>query len=1592
MKGNIYILFLFFITAPLFAQPNARMENLHAPDKLVLKLKAHLSKNNNLKQQTLAQLQSADYLSHVMPVFSQGKSNASDYFASFYEVQLKQGETIESVSKRLYASNLVESIEKIGYYQSLAPPLPLPPFALPPFLPNDYFYKEGLLWGHEKAKVYEGWELSKGDTNIVIGIIDDYVQTNPNPNNPDAMHEEFVGQMQYNRKERYGIPKFDDDGNGFVDDSLGYDFVDRNDKISGWHGTTVAGISSAKVNNKIGVAGIGFNCRFMPIKVIPAPALGKEEMFSSLNLIRAIKYAADNGCTIINISQRKVGSGFSQLEQDIINYATRKGALVIAAAGNFVGAFDEYPASYDNVLSVVASNANDRVIGSNSNFIDLAAPGINVWTTHIYPSPRNYVMHEGSSFAAPFVAGAAGLVKARFPDFTSLQIAEQLRATADDIYGVKENTDFVEKYGKGRINVFKALQGRNVAQSVKAQNMKFKNRFGDYAFYDDTVSIICDFINYLKPSTAALKATLSSNSPYVTIIKNTVQIGALKTLDSVSNVKNPFLVYLNPATPPSTTIKFRIGFEDKGYNDYQYFMITTSPNYLDMYPNDLSLSIAADGRMGMVGQDGKDGIGILWQGKQMLTNAGLMISMGNSVNLPFNVANSVFVNQTTRANDFSPVKHSKFIDKDLQSITATSTFADVEKIGLEIKQTVKGRINTPHQQYVLVEYEIENKSGTFIDSLSVGLFADWDIEGGNANLADWDAKGKFGYVFKRDVSNYLGIKVISEVPQYYPIDKNTNDGKINFTDGFSDAEKFIALNNGLDKKQAGFNTPSSDVAQVVSAKIKNLAHGQRKKITFAILAGSSLDELQKAAIQANIMANPHSSKSKKPIVSPLVCKDKIMYVRPSNGTKFRFYESPNLKTPKEEGEKLEVSLADTANTFYISNIDSLVESDLLKYQFKVHETQASFVAIDSLNIIDSSTIHFYDKSIKPVKWAWDFGYKSKIDTLQNPKHRFDSVGLYTVTLTVTDSSGCQTSFSKNIRIVRLVRSPVPILYDYDIFTCRTSPVTITPSNGKRFNFYTSLPLRNSVHQGRFFTLTDLSVKEVYITSIDSSFESLPATVSIKRGNLKANFNYSPMADTIVNNEIFFTDRSTSKEAIVKWEWYFGDSASIDRNKNPVRRFKKQGVYKVILRVTDFTGCTDTISKFFKIGNKGLKPLITNQVVCKGQEITLTPANGKIFNFYTVPPPSNPIFQGQSYSFVPSASQELYITSADSILESDAQVVKIEVNEAVANFDAPTEILLYRNNNLASFSDLSKNAVSWQWNFGDGSPIATARNPAYLYKKQGEYTVTLSIRDVYGCTASASKKIKIINRANPPQMPSPTVCKDAEVVLQPQGGSLFRFYEIYPSSVVAFIGKAWNLGKIRQNKTYYVTSIDSLHESEATKIDIKIDEISANFEIKYTAENALVGDTISFNPLATNAIAWEWNMGDGNAIFRSNPSYIYRIAGSYTIKLNIGNATGCTASQTKTITVRERTNIPANARIYLYPNPTEGEVRVEISSPKPTPVYVELYNVLGQKLEGFTQEMVKNEIFKYSLTGRNKGIYLLRFTFDGETFIRKVIYE
>ncbi len=331
-------------------------------------------------------------------------------------------------------------------------------------VPNDPRYNN--QWHFQNIMAEAAWDLQKGDSSIIIGIVDSGV---------DLDHPDIQANLWVNEDE---IPNnhVDDDSNGYVDDYLGWDFVgadvsnitpdgDPDQKFNS-HGTHVAGIASAVTDNGIGIAGASWNCRIMVTKHAP-----DEQSRSIYFGYDGIVYMAENGADIINCSWG--GGSFSQYGQEIINYAHDLGALVIAAAGNDVSGATysppdtpppHYPASYDHVLSVAATQSNDEITSWSyyGPYVDVAAPGQSILST--IPSTTGdysnaYASFSGTSMASPLVAGLAALVKSAFPDWSPDQIANQIINSTDDISTIGENPKYIRAggFGSGRINAFQAL-------------------------------------------------------------------------------------------------------------------------------------------------------------------------------------------------------------------------------------------------------------------------------------------------------------------------------------------------------------------------------------------------------------------------------------------------------------------------------------------------------------------------------------------------------------------------------------------------------------------------------------------------------------------------------------------------------------------------------------------------------------------------------------------------------------------------------------------------------------------------------------------------------------------------------------------------------------------------------------------------------------------------------------------------------------------------------------------------------------------------------------------------------------------------------
>lgn len=298
-----------------------------------------------------------------------------------------------------------------------------PPSGNPPKLPRRLRRdpQNNKVWGLTKIGAPAAWNISRGDTQVVVADIDSGVDYN---------HEDLINNIWRNPREIAG-DNIDNDGNGFVDDIVGWDFYNRDNRPwdDNGHGTHTAGTLGATGGNGVGISGIAPRVSIIPLKFLSRYGSGTTE-----DAIRSINYAVDAGAHILSNSWG--GDEYSQALEEAIVAAGEKNVLFVAAAGNDGADNDStpmYPASYDlpNVLSVAASTSDEQLADfSNFGFksVHLAAPGDVIHST--LPQSRYGIM-SGTSMACPAVAGAAALLKAYRPALSAVALKETLLSTAE---------------------------------------------------------------------------------------------------------------------------------------------------------------------------------------------------------------------------------------------------------------------------------------------------------------------------------------------------------------------------------------------------------------------------------------------------------------------------------------------------------------------------------------------------------------------------------------------------------------------------------------------------------------------------------------------------------------------------------------------------------------------------------------------------------------------------------------------------------------------------------------------------------------------------------------------------------------------------------------------------------------------------------------------------------------------------------------------------------------------------------------------------------------------------------------------------------
>ncbi|MHC4623594.1 MAG: S8 family serine peptidase [Planctomycetota bacterium] len=384
--------------------------------------------------------------------------------------------------------------------------------------PNDPFFP--VQWPlHNTAQIYpesgkfdpppgkpdididapEAWDIVTGSSRTIVAVVDTGV---------DYTHRDLDDNMWVNEAELNGDPGVDDDGNGYVDDIYGYDFIngDRDPIDDHGHGTHCAGIIAAEGDNDLDIAGVCWDARIMAVKFMGADGHG-----DIADAVEGLYYAVENGADVLSNSWTGFTFFIKPLE-DALDYAQSQGVIAVASAGNLNSTDLLLPAYFDNVISVAATDSRDHkpTFSNYGEQVDIAAPGVDVLslraagTSMGTPYNAYLTIASGTSMACPHVSGAFALMLSLYPGIDIDDARDIVMQTTDQIH-----PDICKS---GRLNLYEAI-------SVVATFYAGDVRLDRYVYScSDTIEIFLQDLNLVGQGTQTVNLSAGGGDSETVIL------------------------------------------------------------------------------------------------------------------------------------------------------------------------------------------------------------------------------------------------------------------------------------------------------------------------------------------------------------------------------------------------------------------------------------------------------------------------------------------------------------------------------------------------------------------------------------------------------------------------------------------------------------------------------------------------------------------------------------------------------------------------------------------------------------------------------------------------------------------------------------------------------------------------------------------------------------------------------------------------------------------------------------------------------------------------------------------------------------------
>lgn len=1304
-------------TTRTYSLPQGMQQDQLVPGEIIVKLKAQSSSSARTasKQDVWERVAESYSLTQIKKAFpSQGNTSGRTAapqvsLDEIYKVSVSDDENVVEVINAFLSNEEVEYAEpRFRYHTLLAPSDPAADIT------------DGQQTYLNLVKAYEAWGISTGDSTIVIGIVDTGV---------DLDHEDLKDKIAYNYDDP--VNGVDDDGDGYTDNYYGWDMSNwDNDPTADndLHGIKVSGVCAASTNNETGIAGTGWNTKFLPVKI------SESNSGYLSNEYEGVLYAAQHGCKVINLSWGAAGAN-SLYGKDIIDYVVLDlDVVVIAAAGNTHDDLDYYPASYDNVLSVGASNSSDELASwaTYSYKIDILAPGESIFTTN---NGDSYGYATGSSFASPMVAGAAALVRQVFPDYSARQVMQQLRTTSYDISETGSNPSYEGQIGSGRLDMYQALL-QSSTPAIRKTDMIVQSPLGEYILPGDTIEVYLKIENFLQEA-QNLSISLSEASGALQFLSNDWQVGTLASDAATDNVSEPFTLVVSDTVSRFSKIPVKINYTANDYEDFEYIFLYVEEDYLTLEAGDLQITASSKGDIGFNKSFYVDGDGIRYKGDYIALNAGFMVGNSTSV-LKDNAPR--YLRYGFKEDDFEYSELIGLVDDTHASLEAQSRFVEEsEDLGVEVRQRILQWDEADPYDLMVFEYTITNLKEQKLSDLASGLFVDWDLNTKRQNAAAWNSDG-YGYVYdKSNLNKYAAIVPLSDLKtSFYAMDIGSYYGNsADFSFFFEDDLKYEYLSGGIGKSNAGVNGLGNDVGITTGYYDQDIAPKGQLKIAFVILAADSEEEMAAARemgiqLYQQYLLNP-------PLWYAITeCSGQKATIDPDGDAIYEFYQDPLLQTRLDSAKSFTsgILLQDTA--FYLVEIEDGFRGDVQKVEVLLRDPVADFeLSKDTLLLVsgESSLLTISNTSLNSDTYFWDFG-NGKKSYQESPEVVFNKAGTYSIRLQASAEYGCIDSTAKTLVVA--LRSDAPEIAAVE--TCAWQTISLQASNTSSIAVYTNANTEPIFEGDVFETKVANRDTSFWVENTAGKYPSKKVKVQITVDAPQVQFEYHiDTLDLSLSQGMFMQINSNTA---VSYEWYINNS-NVSNASQLVYDYQDETAIEGYVITTADNGCYDSLG--FNMGlYESVKPDDVDSDICIDHSVSVS-AGANLYAVYSDTDMQDLIYKGSCFKSEPIISDTtFYVSNLSNGLESTTATYTYTLKSLKAVIQSGTESTILKSGSATiALSDVST-GNSWSYWILTSGELDSASSIQQKVTKSGTYTYLLIAGDDENCIDSTSYAVTISN--------------------------------------------------------------------------------------------------------------------------------------------------------------------------------------------------------------------------------------------------------